>query len=371
MSEGKMIERKLEERNKKHALRTLKKDIYPIDFCSNDYLGLARNKEFQQAISRLIADKHLSHGSTGSRLLSGNYPFIEETEKKIAAFHKAETALIFNSGFDANLGLMSCIAGRDEVILYDSLIHASLRDGIRLSRSASYSFPHNDVLKLEEKLKKHQAGCFVVVESVYSMDGDESPLEEIAALCKTYGANLIVDEAHATGVVGENGEGLVQHLGLQQNCFARIHTFGKALGVHGAAVLCSDLLKQYLVNYARSFIYTTALPPASAAAIYTAYDYFPGMHEERLHLQKLINHFQRQGLPFEKLPSATPIQIVITPGNEQAASIAHLLQENGMDVRPILYPTVPEGKERLRIVLHSYNTMAEIKLLGDCLISSS
>lgn len=357
------IKRKLEHRRQGQALRTLQAAGNRVDFCSNDYLGLARNDTFQTAIAKLIQDRKLSHGSTGSRLLSGNYPFMEETEQKIAGFHQAETALVFNSGFDANLGLMSCMASREEVILYDNLIHASLRDGIRLSRAAGYSFPHNDLEKMEGKLKKYEGRSFVVVESVYSMDGDLAPLREIASLCKRYSANLVVDEAHATGVVGERGEGVVQQLGLQQNCFARIHTFGKALGVHGAAVLGADDLKQYLLNYARSFIYTTALPPAAVAAISTAYDFFPLMHRERAHLNGLIAGFQQAGLPFEKPVSHTPIQVVVTPGNENARSIARHLQAEGMDARPILYPTVPEGKERLRLVLHSFNTPDEVKRL--------
>lgn len=358
---------KLDQRKEQHALRALSLPQAKIDFCSNDYLGLAHNEAFQLAIAGEIRGKKLPHGSTGSRLLSGNYPYIEETEKKIASFHDGEAALLFNSGFDANLGLMSCMASRDEVIFYDSLIHASLRDGIRLSRAASYSFPHNNLSKLEEKLARQKAKCFVVVESIYSMDGDQSPLAEIASLCKRYSACLVVDEAHATGVAGSKGAGLVQQLGLQQNCFARIHTFGKALGVHGAAVVGSSILKGYLINYARSFIYTTALPPASVAAIHMAYDYFPAMDLERDTLKKLISAFQQVKLPFEKLHSETPIQILMTPGNEKAREISSYLLQQGMDVRPIMYPTVPIGKERLRLVLHSYNSMEELNQLADAL----
>lgn len=363
------LKRKLEERGKRLSLRTLKVPDYPIDFCSNDYLGLARNQEFQRQIEFLIKEKNLSHGSTGSRLLSGNYTFIEETEKQIADFHQAEAALIFNSGYDANLGLMSCIASRGDLILYDNLIHASLRDGIRLSLASSASFTHNDVNALEDKLRKCKSNCFVVIESVYSMDGDEAPLAAITDTCKRYSAHLIVDEAHATGVVGKRGEGQVQQAGLQQDCFARIHTFGKALGVHGAAVLGSDILKQYLINYARSFIYTTALSPASVAAIAIAYHYLPRMNSERAHLQKLIEHFQKAMFRFEKLISHTPIQVLVTPGNNNATNIAGDLQQKGFDIRPILYPTVPEGKERLRIVLHGFNSMDELDMLIEALRS--
>lgn len=364
------IESKLEERRSKNALRALTVPKGLIDFCSNDYLGLARNEAFQDAIAQLVKDKSLSHGSTGSRLLSGNYAFIEETEKKIAAFHQTEAALVFNSGFDANLGLISCMAGRDEVILYDNLIHASLRDGIRLSPAHGFSFQHNNMEKLEQKLKQHGGKSFVVVESVYSMDGDKAPLQDITSLCKRYGARVVVDEAHATGVVGARGEGCVQQLGLQADCFARIHTFGKGLGVHGAAIVGSNELKQYLVNFARPFIYSTALPPVSAAAINVAYDYFPRMRQERSRLNELIRFFQDQNIPFEKLPSDTPIQILITPGNDYARGTATRLQAAGFDIRPILYPTVPAGKERLRLVLHSYNQLEEVRKLTDLLATS-
>lgn len=358
---------KLEVREQDLALRSLKKQNDRIDFCSNDYLGLARNKALQKQINQEISHNQYAHGSTGSRLISGNHPLFEKTEAKIARFHHAEEALIFNSGYDANLGLISAIAGRGDAIIYDNLIHASLRDGIRLSLATAYSFLHNDMRNLEEKLKRLKRRSFIVVESVYSMDGDEAPLEELTSLCNRYEANLIIDEAHATGVIGEKGEGLVQLAGVEKQCFARIHTFGKAVGVHGAAVLGSKTLKQFLINYARTLIYTTALPPADVAAISVAYDYFPKMKDERKHLQQLISHFQRTNLPFEKLTSTTPIQIVMMPGNEEALTLATNLQRKGLDVKAILSPTVPKGKERLRITLHAFNAFEDIQKLIVCL----
>jgi 8-amino-7-oxononanoate synthase len=200
------------------------------------------------------------------------------------------------------------------------------------------------------------------------MDGDTAPLTEISALCRQYGAHLIVDEAHATGVVGSKGEGLVQQFNLQTACFARVHTFGKAVGCHGAIILGSERLRNYLVNFCRSFIYSTSLPEASVAAIRCAYQLFPDMHHERAHLQRLIDTFQQAPIAWEKLVSQTPIQIVIIPGNDPVKRVAGALQAAGLDVRAILYPTVPAGKERLRIVLHAFNNMEElelvIKLLG-------
>ena len=199
------------------------------------------------------------------------------------------------------------------------------------------------------------------------MDGDIAPLKEIANLCTQYGASLVVDEAHATGVLGEKGEGLVQQLKLEENCFARIHTFGKALGSHGAVVLGSNQLKEYLVNFSRAFIYTTALPEIAIASIKRAYELFPGMNQERNQLHELIRFFGESKLRFDKIISNTPIQAVLVPGNDEVKAIAAELQKAGLDVRPIVYPTVPKGSERLRIVLHAFNSITELNQLTDLL----
>lgn len=359
MNDG-FLDKKLQERREAHALRSLTSAVPPVDFCSNDYLGMVRNKRIEQAFAG-----SLPHGSTGSRLLSGNYPLIEQVESQVAAFHEAEAALIYNSGYDANVGLLACVPQKNDVVIYDRLSHASLRDGIRLSFASSFSYHHNDVADLEKKLRSAAAASyrFVVTESVFSMDGDMAPLAAIVSLCKKYDAALIIDEAHATGVIGERGEGLVQQQGLQNDCFARIHTFGKACGAHGAAVLGSSRLKDYLVNFSRSFIYSTALPPVAAEAIRLSYDIFPAMHEERKRLGQLAELFQQSNMPFQKLKSHTPVQVVIIPGNEEVKEQAARLQQAGFDIRPILYPTVPQGQERLRIVLHAFNTEEEVKRL--------
>lgn len=356
-----------------NAKRFLRTTEGMVDFCSNDYLGIATDFLLKEDV-----DNGLSTGSGGSRLLSGNYELIEKTEERLAAFHKAEAGLIFNSGYDANLGLLSCVGQKGDVFLYDSLSHASIRDGIRLSFAESFSFKHNDLEDLEKKLKattgdglsniKEANGqVYVVTESVFSMDGDFAPLKEIAALCHQYKSLLIVDEAHATGIVGSCGEGLVQELQLEEHCFARIHTFGKALGTHGAIVLGSCELRDYLVNFSRAFMYTTALPPASVATINAAYNLFPRMVEERNNLGALVSIFRAAKLRFEKLDSVTAIQGIIVPGNEEVRELAANLQHQGLDIRPILYPTVPQGKERLRIILHSFNTEAELNKLITCL----
>jgi 8-amino-7-oxononanoate synthase len=353
---------KLHEREKQHSLRQLRlPQPGMIDLCSNDYLGIARN-----GLIKATGD----HGSTGSRLLTGNYALIEDTEKIIADFHQAEAALIFNSGYDANIGLLSSVARRGDTILFDHLCHASIRDGIRLSFAQSFSFEHNDIVDLEKKLERSTGTVFVVTESVFSMDGDTCPLQSVIPLCEKYKANLIIDEAHATGVIGEKGEGLVQMLGYQGKVFARMHTFGKACGSHGAVVLGSVALRDYLINFARSFVYSTALPAQSVVGIRDAYSLFPFMTEERHQLTELTTYFQSADCRAHRMVSWTPIQGIIIPGNERVKQVAGDLQAQRLDVRPILYPTVPKDRERLRVVLHAFNTKNELDLLLNSLENS-
>ena len=351
------LRRKLNERIDKQSLRSLHLKKGSVDFCSNDYLGIATN--------HLLKDTKAMYGSGsgGSRLLAGNYPLILEVEKQIALFHQSEAALIFNSGYDANIGLLSCVPQKGDTILYDYLSHASIRDGIRLSFAQSYSFAHNDLNDLEKKLRQATGTIFIVTESVFSMDGDTCPIEALVKISKQYNAHLIIDEAHATGVVGQQGKGLVQESGFENDIFARVHTFGKACGCHGAVVLGSEQLRTYLINFARSLMYSTALPEHAVAMIQQSYQLFPKMEQEREHLSYLIELFQSAPIRYEKLVSKTPIQGIIVPGNQEVKSLAEQLQEKNFDVRPILYPTVPEGKERLRIVLHSFNTIDELNNL--------
>jgi 8-amino-7-oxononanoate synthase len=362
------LQARLDQRIADNALRRLVYYKGLTDFCSNDYLGIATHSLCRQA-----NDLPARHGSGGARTLAGNYPLIEATEEKIASFHEAEAALIFNSGYTANLGIMSAIPQRGDQIFYDYLSHASLRDGIRLSHAEAFSFAHNDVNDLEKKLSRAREGrgaqgqLFVVTESLFSMDGDLAPLEDLLLCCEKYDAHLVVDEAHATGVMGPAGAGVLQSQGLHKRVFARIYTFGKALGCHGAAVFGSSRLKSYLINFSRSFIFTTALPEAAIRSIDAAYDLFPTMDQERQQLQSLIERFRSVDLPFSKLNSVSPIQAVIIPGNDKVKTVAAQLQQQQLDVRPILYPTVPKGKERLRISLHAFNTTQELDRLIQCL----
>ena len=357
------LQTKLNERRQQQAFRQLRLPDGKIDFCSNDYLGMVHHNLLQA----LLPEHQFATGSGGSRLLAGNYALMEQAEQEIAAFHQAGSALIFNSGYDANLGVLAAIPQRGDIILYDALVHASIRDGIRLSFAASFSFQHNDMAHVEQRLQQAKlqtsATIFVVTETVFSMDGDLCPLQELITLCNKYTAHLIIDEAHATGVIGERGEGLVQQLQLQEQVFCRIHTFGKACGCHGAVVLGSLQLRDYLINFARSFIYSTALPELAVASILASYQLVPALINERKHLQQLIQLFQSAPINYPKLPSATAIQAVLVPGNEAVKTLAEALQQKGFDVRPILYPTVPKGKERIRIVLHAFNTMEQVQQL--------
>ena len=359
---------KLQEREREGNLRSLSSQKLATDFFSNDYLGLVTTGLLQSYMDKEPCSE-ATPGSTGSRLLSGNNSMVEALEQTIAKFHGAEGALLFNSGYTANIGLITAIANRETTILYDELCHASIIDGIRLAiTTKKYKFPHNDLASLADKLAKHKGigPMLVIVESVYSMDGDEAPLPEMVALCQQYHAQLVVDEAHATGVVGNKGEGLVCALGLQNKVFARVHTFGKAMGCHGAAVVGSGLLKQYLINFSRPFIYTTALPGHAVQAIQCAYTYLssPCFSNESLH--GLISYF-RQKIAVSNNPnwldSTSPIQAFVIGDNLKSKAIAASLQAAGLQVKAILYPTVPLGKERLRVCLHSFNTKAEVDRL--------
>ena len=373
---------KLETRKQNNALRQLPSASSNIDFASNDYLGFAKSAAiFNQTHQFLIKNDCQENGATGSRLLSGNHPLYQSTENHIAKFHQAESALVFNSGYDANVGFFSSVLQKGDFILYDELCHASIRDGIRLSNAKSFKFQHNDFEDLERLLTQCQpttnnqqpATLYIATESVFSMDGDTPNLEKLVNLAEKYEAHIVIDEAHALGVFGNQGEGLVQSLQLQDKIFARIVTFGKGLGCHGAAILGSQKLKEYLVNFARSFIYTTGLSPHAIATIYMAYQV---LQQDQFSLEKLrnnINAFNQQkqllGLKPLFVRSKSAIQSAIIPGNEKVKTIASKLQQNGFDVKAILSPTVPEGQERLRFCIHSYNTSEEISSLMACIQS--
>ena len=262
----------LKKREIQGNLRSLKLRSGLVDFSSNDYLGLASNRELHRRVIEHANAREWANGSTGSRLLTGNSSFQMGLEARLANFFKAPAALIFNSGYTANLALMATIPQRGDTILYDRSIHACIKDGARLSRAKCLSFKHNDLNDLERKLSISSGHKFVVIESLYSMEGDYSHLEGIAELCRDHQAEIIIDEAHTTGWAGPNGRGTVVEHGCEDLFLARVHTFGKGMGVHGACVVGSKVLVEYLVNFARPFIYTTALPPHSVIAINSVLD---------------------------------------------------------------------------------------------------
>ncbi len=352
----------LQARKEKGLLRELQPENNLIDFCSNDYLGFASSIFLKEGIERL--SPKAKSGSTGSRLISGNLNYTTALEQKIASYHNAEAALLFNSGYDANLGLLSSIAQKQDLILYDELVHASIHDGIRLSYAKHYKFRHNQVNHLQQLIDKNKEArnIFVVVESVYSMDGDAAPLENICSLIKN-NVYLIVDEAHATGVFGKQGKGLCEATQTSTNVFARIITYGKAMGTHGAAIVGSDVLRSFLINYARSFIYTTALPFKSLAGIDVAYDLLK-QESAQQQLRQNINLFRSLVKDITGyIESESAIHCIIIKGNEATEKLAVRLQELGFFVKAIKSPTVAAGTERIRICLHSYNTPEEIHAL--------
>jgi 8-amino-7-oxononanoate synthase len=343
------LKQALAQRAQQGLLRKLVVNDGLEDFSSNDYLGFSR-------LDFLTSQKH---GSTGSRLISGNSKFTEEVENYLADFFHQEAALLFNSGYDANVGLFSSVPQKGDTILYDELIHASVRDGVRLSFAKSFHFAHNDLHDLEQKLQHAQGNVFVAVESIYSMDGDSAPLKDISELCNKYKAHLIVDEAHAGGVFGKHGEGLVSALNLDHKIFAKLITFGKAYGSHGAVVLGSKNLRHYLINFARSFIYTTALPPATVERIKQVVEYSKHC-QEREQLWKNIDAYIELAKQNSWQYNASPIQIIACENNENALQKAELLKQKGLFVKAILSPTVPQGKERLRVCLHCFNEVEKI-----------
>lgn len=357
------MHRKLEQRNQQGNKRQLFLTGEGIDFFSNDYLGITTGNVLA------TMSGHAPYGSTGSRLLSGNSATAMELENFLAGHHEGDAALLFNSGYDANLGLFAAIANRHTTILYDEYCHASILDGIRLSHAKkAFRFKHNDLSDLQLKLEQYAADgpLIIALESVYSMEGSIAPLEALTVLAEQYQAIVIVDEAHATGIFGHQGAGLVQQLGLQQKVFARVHTFGKAMGCHGAVVVGSQVLKEYLINFARSFIYTTALPEQALHTIANAYQWMQQTPEAIDRLHDLIRYFRKQVSGQQAqgwIPSETPIQSLVIGNNEQTKSLAAYLKEKEIKVATVLSPTVPEGRERIRICLHTFNTQEETDLL--------
>lgn len=430
-----------------HATEELPSPTPNVDFASNDYLGLARchnqhalvNSAYSKLFNPDDSDASSSPptssagpqkpflGATGSRLLSGDSHLARTLEAKLAHVHNREAALLFNSGYDANLSILSSLPYNDnDAIVMDELVHNSLVMGIRMGRlnkDRVFFFKHNDVVDLKRVLEKvasssssSPSSTLVVVESVYSMDGDIAPLKEILDLAQGMGAGVMVDEAHGLGIYGhtnrqdlelttnetapsdtsgenknsteqkKGGTGVVAALNLECHpaLLCSVHTFGKAAGCHGAVVAGSSTLVSYLVNYARPFVYSTALPPHSLVSIQQSYESMMGpIGESRRNVAfKWVRRFQKEmskglsgmrtdfpNMDFELLPSPSPIQAIVVPGNERCIVVSQYMKNVGkLDVYPIRSPTVAKGRERIRIILHSHNSEDEIALLTKMLM---
>lgn len=327
------------------GLRRLPRPPAGIDLSSNDYLGLAKHPLLKQRMAEAVIAGGV--GSTGSRLLRGEREAFQRVESRFASFKGAERSLYFSSGYLANLAVLTTFPEDGDVIFSDERNHASLIDGARLSRARRVIFPHNDAGELAKLLRKDNGAGqkFVVVESLFSMDGDEAPLAEYAALCREAGAALIVDEAHAVGIYGAIGSGLIEARGLGDGAFVSINTAGKAMGVGGAFVTGPGNAIELLVQRARPFIFSTAPPPAIAAALDASLDVIAGEPERRARLLERSRYLRA------RLGAAGDSQIVpvIIGDNQRAAKIAAEIQAAGFDVRAIRPPTVPEGTARLRI----------------------
>ena len=371
MNTPKHIQFKLQKQEAEDALRKLKLIMNPVDFSSNDYLGIANSKAiFETVHQELLSLDGPFNGATGSRLLSGNSALCQALETDLASVYKTEAALVFNSGYTANLGFFGTVPKRNDVIIFDELVHASIRDGIQLSHAKSYRFNHNDMKSLAKRLAKVReqqpdTEVYVVTESVFSMDGDSPDLEALLTVCEQYQAYVIIDEAHAVGVFGF---GLVHQLQLQHRVWAQIITFGKAIGCHGAAILCDNKTKNYLINFCRPFIYTTGLSPHSVMTVQVVYNQFKNNNQELKNQQEALttniayfkNCLVKYKLSSFFITSDSAIQCCVLPGNGEVKKMANALQIKGFDVRPILSPTVSKGSERLRFCLHSFNTKKQI-----------
>jgi 8-amino-7-oxononanoate synthase len=363
--------RGLEARSQRRSLC----EIAGVNLCSNDYLGLAVDERLRSAVMEAVR-KAPRVGGTGSRLLSGHLGLWDEIEGEFAEFAGTDAALYFGSGYAANLGLLTSLVRADDVVLSDELNHASLIDGIRLCGARKEIYPHLDLNALENALRARvgESGRrFVVTETMFSMDGDVAPLGDMVVLCARYGAALILDEAHATAVHGPSGRGMAAEQGVlagANDCvIASVHTAGKALASAGAFVCGSLALRDHLINHARTFIFSTAMPPYMAGQIQVALRLARGMDAQRLELlatsRKFAAGLRAQG--HDTARSSTQIVPLVVGGNDDAVAAADYLQERGFAVRAIRPPTVKPGSARLRFSITAAIPADELKRLEDCL----
>lgn len=343
-----------------------------FDFSSNDYLALSEHPLLIAAATEAL--QRYGTGAGAARLMSGNFPVHQELEAAVASLKGQEAALLFGSGYAANVGIIAALMGRDDVIFTDRLNHASIYDGCRLAGARIARFRHNDLDHLEQMLREHGVGGknkkLIVVESVYSMDGDRAPLQELVRLKERYGCLLMVDEAHATGVFGKNGGGVIEEAGVARGVDLAMGTFGKALGSYGAYVAASRQMIDFLVNRARSFVFSTALPPSVAAASLAAVQLVqrePGLRQELHDRVVLFKECLRQdGLAADLGPSQIiPIQIGTS---DAAVAAAQRLRAHGLFVPAVRPPTVPEGTARLRFSITRHHGEADLRLAATALL---
>ena len=359
--------RELESRSQRRTLV----EITGVNLCSNDYLGLAENPALKRTVIEATANA-TRVGGTGSRLLSGHAAVWNELEEEFSAFAGSEAALYFGSGYAANIGLLTSLANKNDVIFSDALNHASIIDGIRLSGARKIIYSHRNLNVLESSLKENQSTRgrkLIVTETVFSMDGDVAPVDAIVALAQKYGASVIVDEAHATLVHGPGGRGIATQLLADGRVLAAMHTCGKALASAGAFVCGSAVLREHLINHARTFIFSTAMPPYMAEQIRAALRLAATLDTERAELLSTSQHFAKslQHHGWETLATTTQIVPAIIGANDAAIAAAEFLQRAGFAVRAMRPPTVSPGTARLRFSVTHKISPAELERLAAAL----
>lgn len=340
-----------------------------LSFCSNDYLGLANHPALVKAMQKAAGDSGV--GSGASNLITGHHRYHDELEKQLAKFVGLPAALLFSTGYMANIGVLGALVGRGDAIFADKLNHACLNDGGYYSLAEFHRFAHNDVAALEKMLKESNARHkLIAADAVFSMDGDIAPVPEYLALCEKYDAYLYIDDAHGFGVLGPHGEGTLAHFQASKNMaksprIMMMATLGKAAGVAGAFVAGESVVIDYLIQTAKSYVYSTPAPPALSATLQASVKLIETGDHLRTHLFDLINYFKKN-LNLKKwhlLPSETSIQPLIVGGNLEALALSEYLQTQGILVPAIRPPTVPQNTARLRISLSAAHTMQDIDRL--------
>ncbi|MDD2722141.1 MAG: 8-amino-7-oxononanoate synthase [Gallionella sp.] len=339
-----------------------------LAFCSNDYLGLAHAPQLADALIGGV--RQWGVGAGAAHLVCGHFSPHEQLEQELAAFVGKPDALLFSTGYMANLGVVQALVGRGDTVFADKLNHASLNDAMLLSRAEVQRYRHADLAHLESQLQRVTSGRkLVITDAVFSMDGDIAPLPELLALCEQYDAWLLVDDAHGFGVLGEQGRGSLSHFGLDSPRILYMATLGKAAGVFGAFVAAEAVVIETLVNAARSYVYTTATPPALSVALLESLALIRGGDARRDRLRALIARLRQglQGLPWTPMPSDTAIQPLLVGDNQAALDLSLALRERGIWVAAIRPPTVPAGTARLRITLSAAHSAADVDKLIEAL----